>query len=213
MPAPRFFPRATVARARLPSTTVCAVALGLVGCGDDAAVRPGDIRSYTAPRTTAPPIASAARVEGGAERPSATRLRYDLPDGWVDGSGPSGMRLATVTIGDPAEGREVTVIPASGSLRNNVERWQKQLAGNDAASVADAVDRALTDAETVDVDGTEATVVLLVAAPAADGEAILGAMVPLDDTSSLFVKFKGKADVALRERSNFTRFVSSLRWN
>jgi hypothetical protein len=123
------------------------------------------------------------------------------------------MRLATVTIGDPAEGREVTVIPASGSLRNNVERWQKQLAGNDAASVADAVDRALTDAETVDVDGTEATVVLLVAAPAADGEAILGAMVPLDDTSSLFVKFKGKADVALRERSNFTRFVSSLRWN
>jgi hypothetical protein len=123
------------------------------------------------------------------------------------------MRLATVTIGDPAEGREVTVIPASGSLRNNVERWQKQLAGDDATSVADAVDRALTDAETVDVDGTEATVVLLVAAPAADGEAILGAMVPLDDTSSLFVKFKGKADVALRERSNFTRFVSSLRWN
>jgi hypothetical protein len=123
------------------------------------------------------------------------------------------MRLATVTIGDPAEGREVTVIPASGSLRNNVERWQKQLAGDDAASVADAVDRALTDAETVDVDGTEATVVLLVAAPAADREAILGAMVPLDDTSSLFVKFKGKADVALRERSNFTRFVSSLRWN
>jgi hypothetical protein len=123
------------------------------------------------------------------------------------------MRLATVTIGDPAEGREVTVIPASGSLRSNVERWQKQLAGDDAASVADAVDRALTDAETVDVDGTEATVVLLVAAPAADGEAILGAMVPLDDTSSLFVKFKGKADVALRERSNFTRFVSSLRWN
>jgi hypothetical protein len=123
------------------------------------------------------------------------------------------MRLATVTIGDPAEGREVTVIPASGSLRSNVERWQKQLADDDAASVADAVDRALTDAETVDVDGTEATVVLLVAAPAADGEAILGAMVPLDDTSSLFVKFKGKADVALRERSNFTRFVSSLRWN
>jgi hypothetical protein len=123
------------------------------------------------------------------------------------------MRLATVTIGDPVEGREVTVIPASGSLRNNVERWQKQLAGDDATSVADAVDRALTDAETVDVDGTEATVVLLVAAPAADGEAILGAMVPLDDTSSLFVKFKGKADVALRERSNFTRFVSSLRWN
>jgi hypothetical protein len=123
------------------------------------------------------------------------------------------MRLATVTIGDPAEGREVTVIPASGSLRNNVERWQKQLAGDDATSVADAVDRALMDAETVDVDGTEATVVLLVAAPAADGEAILGAMVPLDDTSSLFVKFKGKADVALRERSNFTRFVSSLRWN
>lgn len=213
MPPSRFFPGATVARACLPVATACTVTLGLVGCGEDAAIRPGDIRTYTAPRTIAPPIASAARVETGGERSPALRLRYDLPDGWVDGAGPSGMRLATVTIGDPAEAREVTVIPASGSLRNNVERWQKQLAGDDADAVADAVDRALTEAETVDVDGTEATVVMLVASPAEDGEAILGAMVPLDDTSALFVKFKGTADVALRERANFTRFVSSLRWN
>ena len=45
------------------------------------------------------------------------------------------------------------------------------------------------------------------------GAAILGAMVPVEGSSSLFVKFKGRAEVARRERENFHRFVSSLRWN
>jgi hypothetical protein len=46
----------------------------------------------------------------------------------------------------------------------------------------------------------------------AEGEAILGAAIPLDGNRSLFVKFKGPAAVARRERDNFIRFVSSLRW-
>jgi hypothetical protein len=44
-------------------------------------------------------------------------------------------------------------------------------------------------------------------------QAILGAMIPLADSGALFVKFKGDADVASRERKNFIRFVSSLRRN
>jgi hypothetical protein len=191
------------------------VAAGAAGCGDEAAIRPGDIRTYAAPRPEPSALASSARgPESAAPASPAPRLRYEVPDGWTD-AGASGMRLATVTIGAPAEGREVTVIPASGSLRANVERWQGQL-GSEADAATAAVDRALAEAETLDVDGTRATVVLLLdeaAAAAGDGQAILGAMVPVDDSSALFVKFKGDAAIARRERENFTRFVSSLRWN
>lgn len=191
------------------------VALLAAGCGDEAAIRPGDIRTYAAPRPEPPALASSARgPESTAPASPAPRLRYELPAGWVDG-GASGMRLATVTIGAATEGREVTVIPASGSLRANVERWQGQL-GTAADAATAAVDRALAEAETLDIDGTQATVVLLVDAAAADdgdGQAILGAMVPIDDSTALFVKYKGDAAIARRERENFIRFVSSLRWN
>ena len=199
--------------AAAPAVAVCAAILA-VGCRPPGDVRPGDIRAYSVPRIAAP-----AGVPGAAAAPAppARALRYDVPDGWSD-RGASGMRLATLAIGDPAAGREVTVIPAAGTLRSNVERWQKQL--DDAAAEADraaAVDRALGAAETVAVDGTQATVVALFDAAAtadgdAAGQAILGAMIPVDDASALFVKFKGDAAVARREREAFVRFVSSLRW-
>jgi hypothetical protein len=54
--------------------------------------------------------------------------------------------------------------------------------------------------------------VVLLRGGADDGEAILGAMLPVEDAAALFVKFRGGAEVALRERERFSRFVSSLRW-
>jgi hypothetical protein len=186
------------------------------GCGRDADVRPGDIRSYAVPRgLESEPIAAAPR-QSAAPAAGGERLRYEVPEGWSD-RGASGMRLATLAIGDPADGREVTVIPASGTLRGNVERWHGQLAaGADESARAAAVDKALAEAESFDVDGSTATLVT-VGGPAAGeddaGEVILGAMIPRDDSAALFVKFKGDADVARRERGNFVRFVRSVRWN
>ena len=194
---------------------VAVLALALPsGCGRSTDVRPGDIRTYTVARPAAPAAAAPA-----APRPTEPRaaIRYEVPAGWSD-RGASGMRLATLAIGDPAAGHEVTVIPASGTLRGNVDRWQGQLdAAASAADRAAAVDRALAGAENVDVDGTPATVVTLfdaaaAAAPDAAGQAILGAMIPIDGTSALFVKFKGDAAVARREREAFVGFVASLRW-
>ena len=199
---------------------LCVVHLGLVnlaGCGSDTAIRPGDIRTYTAPRSAVSSPTAASGPGLASTAPDSPRLRYELPDGWAAGRSASGMRLATVLIGDPHEEREVTVIPASGSLRSNVERWQGQLGGaSDTDSSQAAVERALAEARTVEVNGVEATVVLLFDARAAageDGEAILGAMVPVDESTALFVKFKGDAAVARREHDNFSQFVSSLRWN
>ena len=196
---------------------VAVVALGLsaAGCDRSASVRPGDIRTYTIP-TNAEPAAVAARAPAPAA-PATPGLTYQVPQGWTD-AGPSGMRLATLLIGDPAAKDEVTIIPAAGTLESNVERWQGQLdEGADPAARSRAAADAVAAAETVDVDGTKATVVMLLAADEAapgqaGGTAILGAMIPVDESAALFVKYKGSADVARRERENFVRFVSSIRW-
>lgn len=181
------------------------------GCGRASDVRPGDVRTYVVARPPAAPAGAAEAAEPGAA------IRYAVPDGWTDRGG-AGMRLATLVIGDPAAGHEVTVIPAAGTLRGNVERWQGQL---DVAVTetdrAAAVERALATAETVDVAGASATIVTLfdaaaAVAPDAAGQAILAAIIPVDGVQSLFVKFKGDAGVARREREAFVRFVASLRW-
>lgn len=208
-----------------PRSHLHAVALGLAGCllaagcGRDADIRPGDIRVYTVPAGAEPPAVVAARDP----RPAAgdRRISYEVPESWTD-RGASGMRLATLLIGDPADALEVTVIPASGTLESNVDRWQGQLAPQaTAAEREQAARKAIAEAETVDAAGTTATVVLLTAPQAGEakdtaadtGEAILGAMIPVADDAALFVKFKGDAAVARRERDNFVRFVSSIRWN
>lgn len=213
-PTPPFRRRRPGSR-RLPVAVLACLVPLAGGCGRDADVRPGDIRSFVVPPGLEPePIAATPRQPAAAAAGSE-RLRYEVPEGWSD-RGASGMRLATLAIGDPADGREVTVIPASGTLRGNVERWHGQLAaGADEAARATAVDKALAEAESFDVDGSTATLVM-VGGPAAGeddaGEVILGAMIPRDDAAALFVKFKGAADVARRERGNFVRFVRSVRW-
>lgn len=189
--------------------------LAVAGCRPEADIRPGDIRSYLVPRNAEPTLVAVSPAAGPAAAPSGRprpggAIRYEVPEGWTDG-GADGMRLATLLIGDPAEKREVTVIPASGTLESNVVRWQKQLDPDaDAAAVEAGAEAAIAAAETIDVDGTPATVVLLRSA-SDGGQAILGAMLPVDEAASLFVKFRGDAEVALRERERFARFVSSLR--
>jgi hypothetical protein len=211
LPPPDFARTVRLRRNGSLSKWLCLLAVATAGCGNDAAVRPGDIRSYTIPRPAESPVV-AARPSGTPNAESGgLKLRYEVPEGWTD-RGAGGLRLATLAIGDPADGREVTVIPAAGTLRSNVERWQGQLGDTDAAARDKAVEAALTAAEKLDVGGTEATVVLLLDDAADAGQAILGAMIPLDDSAALFVKFKGDAAVARREREKFNRFVSSIRW-
>lgn len=126
------------------------------------------------------------------------------------------MRLASLAIGPPGVG-EVTVIPASGTLESNVARWVGQLdEAADETTRNEKAAAAIAAAEAIDVDGTKAVSVLLLDATAesADtgGQAILGAMIPVEGSSALFVKFKGDAGIARRERENFSRFVASIRW-
>jgi hypothetical protein len=233
MDGPTRLPRpiAGIAGCLLTGLLVCLPCLS--GCRESAAVLPGDIRQYTVARQrTVPDMATAAAASRPRESAGGLRLQYDVPTGWTDRGG-SGLRLATLALGDPDEGHEVTVIPAAGTLEGNVARWQGQLdPEQEEAATAAAVRAALDAAEPVDVGGVTATVVTLLDeaarvrhgkdrpeeigaagdAPPGNGQAILAAMIPLDETASLFVKYKGDAAVARRERERFIEFVHSIRW-
>jgi len=189
------------------------LAVVCAACGPDATLRPGDVRTSVVASGDEPPTLPWRPPAAAAAAPE---VRYEIPTGWID-RGRSGPRLATLGIGDTAGTDEVTVVPAAGTLRANVDRWLGQLAGfAEPAARTAALERALEAAETIEVDGTRAVVVELRDADVADsstaGQAILAAMIPLDGTLSLFVKYKGSPAVARRERENFLRFVSSLRW-
>lgn len=192
-----------------------AVLVCVLGCGSDTAIRSTDVRRYSAPKEktlSADDIAQAGRQ---TSRPQQSRqIDYTLPEGWAEVSGPSGMRLATLSIGGE-EGQEISIIPASGTTRSNVERWQKQL-DEEASSeeIATLVDKAMAKAGSVDVQGKKATVVLLTEATSndeKDTESILGGMLPMDDSNTLFVKFRGPTEIARKEQKKFIAFMASLR--
>ena len=194
---------------------VVAVLVCVLGCGSDTAIRSTDVRRYSAPKEktlSADDIAQAGRQ---TSRPQQSRqIDYTLPEGWTEVSGPSGMRLATLSIGGE-EGQEISIIPASGTIRSNVERWQKQL-DEEASSeeIANLVDKAMAKAGSVDVQGKKATVVLLTEATSNDEkdmESILGGMLPMDDSNTLFVKFRGPTEIARKEQKKFIAFMASLR--
>ena len=202
------YPRTVSPGRARPRFVAIALAASLVGvlasCRPASEILPNDVRSYSVPKMVAATAAPAPQ-----RSPS---LRYDLPAGWVD-VGASGMRLATLRTAadtaDPADIGEITIIPASGTLLGNATRWQEQLTPQ---ADAERVARAIEEGEKIDVDGVEATILLLLDDAEQNQQAILAAVIPVDDTTSLFVKFKGAAALAHRLREPFTAFVSSIRW-
>jgi len=184
--------------------------LTVFGCSDPAAFKPGDIRTYAAP--SAP--TAVAKPSPPPSASGALDLSYDVPEGWTD-RGASGMRLATLVIGADEQPHEVTVIPAAGTLEANVSRWLGQLDPSASPeTLLERTTRVLTEAKKLPVGEAEATLVTLMDPTAKDtDEVILGAMIPLDESASLFVKFKGPAVIARGEGEAFSRFVSSIRWN
>jgi hypothetical protein len=189
-----------------------------VSCSPSADIRPSDLRTYTVPRQASPAQPAAQSAAQSAARsaampaapPGSPVLEYDLPEGWTD-MGSSGMRLATLRTGPDAaaDAGEITIIPASGTLQGNATRWQEQLT---PGASPERVSRAIDEAEKLDVNGRESTILLLLDDAAENQQAILAAMIPFDDSTSLFVKLKGPAAVARTLRDPFTAFVRSIRW-
>lgn len=216
------------------------VAGSAASCSPSADIRPSDLRTYSVPRSvaTAPQTANSVpktprsdpRAATGSPplpagrqtmaAPAGLAVKYDLPAGWTD-LGAGGMRLATIKIAADAAGNggEITIIPASGTLVGNAVRWQEQLT---PGAGPELVSRAIEQAGKVSVNGVEGTIILLLdedpdsTSPddkSPEGrQAILAAMIPLEESLSLFVKFKGSAGLARSLREPFTEFVRSIRW-
>lgn len=204
-------------KSSLRSSIVCAIVAGLTtSCRPAADIQPNDLRTYTVPRQPSPAQTAASpspRLPTDtlpAAAPAGPVLEYDLPEGWTD-LGASGMRLTTLRTGpdDATDAGEITIIPASGTLEGNAARWQEQLT---PGASPDRVSRAIEEGEKVVVHGAESTILLLLDDAQENQQAILAAMIPLDASTSLFVKFKGPATVARSIRDPFNAFVRSIRW-
>jgi hypothetical protein len=204
-------------KSSLRCSIVCAIVAGLTtSCRPAADIQPNDLRTYTVPRQASPAqtaLSPSPRLPTDtlpAAAPAGPVLEYDLPEGWTD-LGASGMRLTTLRTGpgDVTDAGEITIIPASGTLEGNATRWQEQLT---PGASPDRVSRAIEEGETVVVHGAESTILLLLDDAQENQQAILAAMIPLDASTSLFVKFKGPATVARTIREPFNAFVRSIRW-
>ena len=201
-------------KSSLRCSIVCAIVAGLTtSCRPTADIQPNDLRTYTVPRQATPAQTASSpspRLPTDVLPAAGPVLEYDLPEGWKD-LGASGMRLTTLRTGpdDATDAGEITIIPASGTLEGNAARWQEQLT---PGASPDRVSRAIEEGEKVMVHGVESTTLLLLDDAQENQQAILAAMIPLDASASLFVKFKGPATVARTIREPFNAFVRSIRW-
>lgn len=141
-------------------------------------------------------------------------LTYDLPDGWseLDVSS-SRMRLAAFQVsggeGSDGEQAEVTVIAASGAIRDNLGMWFAQVA---IENTEEALQSVIAEAQQVGVHGVSATVYWLDGSQAPDPQAIWVAEIPWRDGESLFVKLKGNASFVKTQRDHYFEFLQSIKW-
>ena len=138
------------------------------------------------------------------------RLKFDRPEGWRDGRMTS-MRMAAFSMGPEDSAAELTVIPAGGDLRGNVARWLGQVRGGEAP--ADVVDKAMAEAQSLEVDGRPAQRFFLAGEDATAGEAIDATIIPLENGMSLFVKMTGPAQTVTEQADAIASFLKSLELN
>jgi hypothetical protein len=150
--------------------------------------------------STAPP-APAGPAPTGA-------LTYAAPEGWND-VGASGMRLASLMVGDLAECYVIRLGGDGGGMAGNVNRWRGQLGLDplDGPGLAALPKTTCLGTEAILFDATGSYTGMN--GEKLDAARMLGALVFFGDTS-YFVKFVGPADVISAEAEHFQAFLASL---
>lgn len=143
------------------------------------------------------------------EAESKSPVNFEIPDGWRAGR-TSSMRLASFNVGPEGSAAEMTVIPAGGDLRLNVERWIEQIRGEKPSEAI--VDQAISDGRAMTVDGRDAQRFYL-SGDDESGTAIDATVVNLDDGFSLFVKMTGPAATVSDQRDRIGAFLDSMKIN
>ncbi len=158
----------------------------------------------------------AAMPSGGAMPPNpaaATTLsdlvKFTVPEGWKPGK-MSSMRLAAFQVGENNRTAELTVIPATGDVLANVERWLGQVYPEGAPE--GELDRVIQAGQDVTVDGRMGKR-FFVKGSGDVPVAIDGTVVPQEDGASLFIKMTGNAEVVAGESERIGQFLESLKVN
>ncbi len=187
----------------------------------NAAVEPSGERP---PSPKPKPAIAASPAPTAIQGSSAKPISYQVPQGWQEIEA-SGMRMAAfnVVAGDgdavaAATGSgEVTVIAAGGGIEANIGIWLGQVG---LEATPELTEKILAAAEELSVQSLATRLYTIapdlspesVASDNTAAQAILIADIPWREGQSLFVKFKGDAEVASAQRQKFSEFVESMQW-
>lgn len=174
---------------------------GLAGGAADSGMPPSPGRE---------PAAQPAREDTAQASGESDRLGFDMPPEWRSGK-MSSMRLAAFEFGPEDKPAELTIIPAGGDTRGNVERWFGEI--RDGKPPAEVVDAALEESQKLEISGREAQRFFLSDGreDSEESEAIDVTMIPLGDGFHLFVKARGPADTINDQRETIGQFLQSLK--
>ena len=136
------------------------------------------------------------------------KLKYTLPNGWKEKT-LTQMRVASFEAVEGGKQIDISVIPLGGTAGGdapNVNRWRGQvgLEPLDEAALtklAEKIEIAVIPAQLYDVTGT--------APGSGDAQRILGVILHRDETAWFF-KVTGDADLAAKQKANFTAFLKSV---
>jgi hypothetical protein len=149
-----------------------------------------------------PEPATAAQGSGG--------IKYAAPEGWKEEPA-GGFRKASFKVKDGEQLLDVSVSDLSaqaGELLPNINRWRQQVKLPEIEQAE--LDKQLQPVKMGDVDGKMIEIV----GESADGsgkETILGA-IAIHGDKAWFVKARGPAALAAREKARFEQFVRSLQF-
>jgi hypothetical protein len=180
---------------------LCILAFVAAGCGDV-----DEIRRYQAPKTQ-----TSAAENTRSEINNEPAFAFETPQGWAPGErvvSRGGVTIkydAAFIVTDEQQRLDITVnrMPAMGSFLQNVNRWRGQVGLGPVQS--EELDAAV---ESIEIDGSAADYVELVG----ESETILG-IVAVRGRYAWYLKLKGDAELAEREKENFETFVKSIKFN
>lgn len=189
----------------IPSSDGPAVWFDLVG-------QPGAATSSMPPMMSQTPSGSdlpVAPARGDPPPEKESPLKFDRPESWRVAGG-SSMRLASFNAGPESAPADISVMPAGGDLRGNVQRWLGQVRQGNVPD--DVVDQALEAVEERKVAGRDAKRYILTAADPTSGEIIDATIVPMEGNFSMFIKMKGPAETVTEQSDAMSEFLDSLQF-
>jgi hypothetical protein len=148
-----------------------------------------------------PPIDAGPVKQPAGDSASGSGVKFDTPEGWKEIPASPPFSFAKFAVEREGKKLDVSVSTAGGTLLANVNRWRGQigLSEVDAEQLAESL-------RPIDIGSEKGQFVELVGS----AETILG-VIATHGGQSWFVKLRGDAALAAREKARFEAFVKSLK--